>query len=179
MWAAAKFFCWPPLIGVPIGFLAGVYLAEYGGKTFAFVVRYAVDLLNGVPSIVIGIFAYALIVLPHETFFGAGRRRGAWHHDDSDRGPNHRRISARRARIPCAKAPWRWAPPKPKRFSPWWFRPRCPGLISGMMLNLARVAGETAPLLVHRARQSVLEHGLDAADRNASGDDLQLRHLSL
>src|SRR5689334_23456105 len=52
------------LIGVPIGFLAGVYLAEYSGKTFAFILRYTVDLLNGIPSIVIGIVAYALVVRP-------------------------------------------------------------------------------------------------------------------
>ena len=55
-------------IGLPIGFLAGVYLAEFGGKTFPFIVRYTTDLLNGVPSIVIGIFAYTLIVLPMKHF---------------------------------------------------------------------------------------------------------------
>ena len=55
-------------IGLPIGFLAGVYLAEFGGKTFPFIVRYTTDLLNGVPSIVIAIFAYALIVLPMKHF---------------------------------------------------------------------------------------------------------------
>ena len=48
--------------------MAGVYLAEFGGKTFAFVVRYTTDLLNGVPSIVIGIFAYSLVVLPVKHF---------------------------------------------------------------------------------------------------------------
>src|SRR5207237_3511416 len=52
------------LIGIPIGFLAGVYLAEFGGTTPAFVVRYSTDLLNGVPSIVMGIFAYRLVVMP-------------------------------------------------------------------------------------------------------------------
>src|SRR6201984_3329945 len=51
-------------IGVPIGFLAGVYLAEYSGKAFAFTIRYTADLLNGVPSIVIGIFAYTVVVIP-------------------------------------------------------------------------------------------------------------------
>ena len=56
------------LIGLPVGFLAGVYLAEFGGKTFSFVVRYTADLLNGVPSIVIGIFAYSLVVLPVKHF---------------------------------------------------------------------------------------------------------------
>src|SRR5947208_798810 len=56
------------LIGVPMGFCAGVYLAEYSGKTFAFALRYTVDLLNGVPSIVIGIVAYALVVEPMKHF---------------------------------------------------------------------------------------------------------------
>ena len=51
------------MIGVPIGFLAGVYLAEYGGAVFSSLVRFVTDLLNGVPSIVMGIFAYTLIVL--------------------------------------------------------------------------------------------------------------------
>ena len=56
------------VVGVPIGFLGGVYLAEFGGPRFSFVVRYVTDLLNGVPSIVMGIFAYALIVLPQGHF---------------------------------------------------------------------------------------------------------------
>src|SRR5262249_15334562 len=52
------------LIGIPVGFLAGVYLAEFGGSTSSFVVRYTADLLNGVPSIVMGIFAYTVVVVP-------------------------------------------------------------------------------------------------------------------
>src|ERR1700722_12049590 len=56
------------VIGLPIGLLAGVYLAEFGGKTFSFVTRYTTDLLNGVPSIVMGIFAYSLVVLPVKHF---------------------------------------------------------------------------------------------------------------
>src|SRR5882724_8969041 len=51
------------LVGVPIGFLGGVYLAEFGGSVFGSIVRYTTDLLNGVPSIVMGIFVYTLIVL--------------------------------------------------------------------------------------------------------------------
>src|SRR5208282_1070089 len=51
------------LMGLPVGLMAGVYLAEFGGKTFSYVIRYTTDLLNGVPSIVIGIFAYSLAVL--------------------------------------------------------------------------------------------------------------------
>src|SRR5271156_4537936 len=56
------------LIGLPVGLMAGVYLAEFGGKTYTFVIRYTTDLLNGVPSIVIGIFAYSLAVLPVKHF---------------------------------------------------------------------------------------------------------------
>ena len=52
------------LIGIPIGFLAGVYLAEFDDKRFGMVVRYVADLLNGVPSIVVGILAWTLVVLP-------------------------------------------------------------------------------------------------------------------
>jgi phosphate transport system permease protein len=56
------------LFGVPVGFIAGVYLAEFGGRRFSFFVRYTADLLNGVPSIVIGIFAYAMVVVPMKRF---------------------------------------------------------------------------------------------------------------
>jgi len=56
------------LFGVPIGFLGGIYLAEFSGGAVASVVRYAADLLNGVPSIVIGIFAYSMVVLPFRHF---------------------------------------------------------------------------------------------------------------
>src|SRR5262249_27981751 len=71
---SAKLLLLASLVGVPIGFLGGVYLAEFGGSTWAFVVRYTTDLLNGVPSIVIGIFAYVLIVLPmrHFSTFAGG-----------------------------------------------------------------------------------------------------------
>ena len=56
------------MIGFPVGFFAGVYLAEFGGKTFAFLIRYTADLLNGVPSIVIGIFAWTVVVVPDAHF---------------------------------------------------------------------------------------------------------------
>jgi hypothetical protein len=65
---SAKILGIATVIGVPVGFLGGVYLAEYGNRGFAFVVRYVTDLLNGVPSIVIGIFGYTLIVLRFKHF---------------------------------------------------------------------------------------------------------------
>src|SRR5579862_8889635 len=66
------------LLGIPIGLLGGVYLAEFGGRTFSFFVRYTTDLLNGVPSIVMGIFAYTIIVIPmkHFSTFAGGLALG-------------------------------------------------------------------------------------------------------
>src|SRR5579883_1708662 len=61
-------------LGIPLGFLGGVYLSEYGGKTSSFILRYTTDLLNGVPSIVIGIFVYAMIVhrMKHYSLMAGG-----------------------------------------------------------------------------------------------------------
>jgi len=56
------------LMGIPIGFLGGIYLAEFGTGAFPFVVRYTADLLNGVPSIVMGLFAYSIVVRPMHQF---------------------------------------------------------------------------------------------------------------
>src|SRR5246127_5842530 len=61
---SAKLLLLASLIGVPIGFFGAIYLAEFSGTKMAFVVRYSADLLNGVPSIVIGLFAFALVVHP-------------------------------------------------------------------------------------------------------------------
>ena len=75
---SAKLLFLAALIGIPIGFLGGVYLAEFGGSTTSFIVRYTTDLLNGVPSIVVGIFAYAVVVLPmgHFSTFAGGLALG-------------------------------------------------------------------------------------------------------
>ena len=57
------------IMGLPVGLMTGIYLAEFGGRsTFSFIIRYTTDLLNGVPSIVIGIFAYSLVILPVKHF---------------------------------------------------------------------------------------------------------------
>jgi phosphate transport system permease protein len=134
------------IIGVPVGFLAGVFLAEYSGKTFAFIIRYIVDLLNGVPSIVIGIVAYALVVRPmgHFSALAGGVALGIMMIPIAVRTteeflravPNSMREGA--MALGATKAQTIFSVVVPAAVS---------GLISGMMLNLARVAGETAPLL--------------------------------
>src|SRR5258708_11481216 len=65
---SAKLLLLASIFGVPFGFFGAIYLAEFRGATIAFIVRYSADLLNGVPSIVIGIFAFALVVHPFKHF---------------------------------------------------------------------------------------------------------------
>jgi phosphate transport system permease protein len=114
------------LMGLPVGLLAGVYLAEFGGKTFSFVIRYTTDLLNGVPSIVIGIFAYSLVVLPvkHFSTLAGGVALGMMVIPVTVRSTEEF-LRAVPGTLPAASA----------------------GILTGMLLALARVAGETAPLL--------------------------------
>ncbi len=64
---SAEIVAFASLIGIPIGFFTGIYLAEWGGATFSFFVRYMADLLNGVPSVVIGIFTWVIVVRPTHT----------------------------------------------------------------------------------------------------------------
>src|SRR5580692_5386409 len=133
-------------VGVPIGFLGGVYLAEFGGTTFSFVIRYVTDLLNGVPSIVIGIFAYVLIVLPQKHFstLAGGLALGVMMIPIAVRSseeflraiPNSLREGAMALGASKAKSILTVVIPAAKN-----------GIMTGIMLNLARVAGETAPLL--------------------------------
>jgi phosphate transport system permease protein len=134
------------LFAVPVGCICGIHLAEYPSSRFSSIVRFAADVLNGVPSIVIGIFAYGIVVLPVKRFSAiaggvalgllmipivvrtteellrlvpSGLREGAL------------ALGATRARavfsviVPAA----------------------LPGILTGILVALARVAGETAPLL--------------------------------
>jgi phosphate transport system permease protein len=134
------------LFGVPIGLLGGVYLAEFGGRTTPFLVRYTADLLNGVPSIVIGIFAYALVVMPmhHFSTFAGGvalaimviptvlRNTESFLRDVP--------LSLREGSFALGANKWKMVAtvvlPAASR-----------GILTGVLLALARVAGETAPLL--------------------------------
>jgi len=134
------------LFGIPIGFLGGVYLAEFGGTTFSYIIRYVTDLLNGVPSIVIGIFAYTLIVLPQKHFstLAGGLALGVMMIPIAVRSseeflravPNSLREGAMALGASKAKSILTVVIPAAKN-----------GIMTGIMLNLARVAGETAPLL--------------------------------
>jgi phosphate transport system permease protein len=134
------------LIGLPVGFLAGVYLSEYEDKAFAATVRYVADLLNGIPSIVVGLLAWALVVKPMKGFSAlAGsialsvllipvvtRQTEQFLREV----PN----SLREGALALGACKWRMVatvvvPAGSK------------GVLTGMILGVARISGESAPLL--------------------------------
>lgn len=133
-------------LGVPIGVLGGVYLAEYGNGRVGFLIRYAADLLNGVPSIVMGIFAYTLIVLPMRHFSAvAGAAALAIimiplvlrNTEEFVRlVPQSVREAGLALGVPRWKVVARIVLPTASK-----------GILTGALLAVSRVAGETAPVL--------------------------------
>lgn len=134
------------LIGVPIGFLGGVYLNEYGGSVMGFIIRYATDLLNGVPSIVIGIVVYSLVVLPmgHFSAVAGGVALGIMMIPIAVRSTEEFLHAVPATLREAAVA---LGAPKWKAVTTVVIPAALRGIITGIMLNFARVAGETAPLL--------------------------------
>ena len=134
------------IMGLPVGLLAGVYLAEFGGKTFSFIVRYTTDLLNGVPSIVIGIFAYSLVVLPvkHFSALAGGVALGIMVIPITVRSTEEflRAVPGNMREAAMALGASKW-----KTIATVVLPAASGGILTGMLLALARVAGETAPLL--------------------------------
>jgi len=134
------------LIGVPIGLLGGVYLSEFGGRTVPFIVRYTADMLNGVPSIVIGIFAYAVAVMPVHHFstvaggFALGIMMIPIVLRSTEEFLHGVPRSMREGAMALGASKWRTISsvvlPAASR-----------AIITAILLSLARVAGETAPLL--------------------------------
>ncbi len=134
------------LVGVPIGLLGGVYLAEYGGERANAWIRLGADILNGVPSIVWGMTAYALVVVPFKTFsaYSGGLALGfimiplvlRTTEEVLVLVPDAYREAALALGIP------RW-----KIIVQIVLRTALKGIITGVLLAMGRVAGETAPLL--------------------------------
>jgi phosphate transport system permease protein len=137
---AASFF------GVPVGFLGGVYLAEFSGRATASIVRYAADLLNGVPSIVIGIFAYSVVVLPFKHFsalagaFALGLMMIPITLRNTEEFLNGVPRPLREGAMALGASKSRTIVTV---IVPAAYR----GILTAILLALARVAGETAPLL--------------------------------
>ena len=135
------------LIGVPVGIAAGVYLAEYGrGRMLGNLMRFTADVLNGVPSIVMGIAIYALIVAKQQHFSGfAGGVALAIMMIPTITRTTEEML----ATVPHAvrEAALGLGIPKWRTVISVSLRTASPGIITGCMLAFARVAGETAPLL--------------------------------
>jgi phosphate transport system permease protein len=157
---SAKLLGIAAVTGLPIGFLAGLYLSEFAGRSMATAVRYAADLLNGVPSIVIGIFVYTLIVLPmkHFSTLAGGLALGIMMIPIMTRSTEEflravpvalreaslalgatRTLTIVRVVVPAAAR----------------------GIVTAAMLGLARVAGETAPLLFTALSNRFWSAGID------------------
>ena len=134
------------LFAIPIGITAGVYASEFRGTRFAGAIRFAADTLNGVPSIVIGVFAYGVAVLPFHHFSAAagGFALGVMMLPLVMRTteellllvPASLREGALALGATRARAVFTVVLPA-----------ALPGIVTGVLLSLARVAGETAPLL--------------------------------
>jgi phosphate transport system permease protein len=135
------------LMGIPIGISAGVYLSEFGRGTFlANAVRFTADVLNGVPSIVMGISIYSLIVMQQNHFsaLAGGVVLGIMMIPTVTRTTEEMLATVphaiREAALGLGVPKWRTAISISLRTA-------SPGIITGCMLAFARVAGETAPLL--------------------------------
>jgi phosphate transport system permease protein len=146
------------LMGVPIGFLGGIYLAEFSGKGMASVVRYAADLLNGVPSIVIGIFAYSLVVLPFKHFsayagaFALGMMMIPITLRSTEEFLKSVPRMLREGAMALGASKWKTIATV---IVPAAYR----GIMTAILLALARVAGETAPLLFTAFGNRFESHG--------------------
>ena len=143
---SAKLLLAASLLGVPIGFFGGIYLAEFSGGGVASVVRYSADLLNGVPSIVIGIFAYAVVVQPFKHFstlagaFALGIMMIPITLRSTEEFLKAVPTNLREGAMALGASKW-------KTISTVIVPAAYRGILTAILLALARVAGETAPLL--------------------------------
>jgi phosphate transport system permease protein len=143
---SAKLLLIAAVTGLPVGFMAGLYVSEFASKAMASGIRYAADLLNGVPSIVVGIFVYTLLVLPmkHFSTLAGGVALGIMMIPIMARSteeflravPGSLREASLALGATRAVTIARVVVPAAMR-----------GIVTAAMLGLARVAGETAPLL--------------------------------
>lgn len=134
------------MFAIPIGIMSGIYAAEYAGTRLASYVRFAADTLNGVPSIVIGVFAYGIAVLPFRQFsaVAGGFALGIMMIPLIMRTteellrlvPSSLKEGALALGATRARAVFTVVLPA-----------ALPGILTGILLALARIAGETAPLL--------------------------------
>jgi phosphate transport system permease protein len=148
------------LIAVPLGVLGGVYLAEFGTNRFGKLVRFGSDVMTGVPSIVVGIFVYTLVVLSMRRFsaIAGGMALAILMLPTVTRSTEELLKlvpdSLREAALALGISRWRAT-----LFVV--LRTAAPGIVTGVMLAVARAAGETAPLLFTALNNRFWNQGLD------------------
>ncbi|SUB84214.1 Phosphate transport system permease protein pstA [Pragia fontium] len=138
---------WATVIGTPLGILAGIYLAEYGRKSLlASIVRFINDILLSAPSIVVGLFVYTIVVTQMERFSGwAGVIALALL-----QVPIVIRTTENMLRLvpdTLREAAYALGTPKWKIILSLTLKASVSGIVTGVLLAIARIAGETAPLL--------------------------------
>jgi phosphate transport system permease protein len=134
------------LIAIPVGLTCGIYLSEYGRGKLARTLRFCIDLLSGVPSIIVGIFTYALIVMPFRTFssFAGGVALSIIMlpiivkstEEILKLVPDHIREAGLALGLPRWSVIYHIV-----------FKGSLSGIVTGIVLSIARAGGETAPLL--------------------------------
>ncbi|MBA3822349.1 MAG: phosphate ABC transporter permease PstA [Ktedonobacterales bacterium] len=151
------------LFGIPLGLFAGIYLAEFGRTSnFATIVRFFIDVLTGIPTIIFGLFAWVLIVVPSHSFsaYAGGVALGIIMIPIVTRTteeilrlvPTELREAALALGVPEWRTLLQVILPSVSR-----------GLITGLLLALTRIAGETAPLLLTAFGNSFWNDGLNHA----------------
>ena len=149
------------LLGIPVGIAGGVYLAEYGaGKPLGGVIRFVADVLNGVPSIVMGIVGYALVVV-HQHHFSAlagGITLAIMMIPTVTRTTEEMLLTVPHS---IREAAYGLGVPRWRTIFSISLRTALPGIITGCMLAFARVAGETAPLLFTAFGSQFWPHSLN------------------
>ena len=147
-------------IGLPIGIGAGIYVAEFPGTRLATVVRFVADVMNGTPSIVVGVFAWTWIVAKQGHFSGlAGSAALAMLMIPMVMRTTEEMIklvpnALREAALALGYSRWRTSLTVVVRTT-------LPGIVTGSLLAIARIAGETAPLLFTALGSQFLTTNLD------------------
>jgi phosphate transport system permease protein len=147
------------VIGIPVGFFTGIYLAEWGGRTFGFIVRYMCDLLNGVPSIVIGMFAWIVMVRPLHHFsalaggFALSLMMIPITAKSTEQFLTEIPRALREGSLALGATKWRTIAsvviPAARK-----------GIMTGVILGVARISGESAPLLFTSLNNQYWSNGL-------------------
>jgi len=148
------------LIGLPIGIAAGIYCAEYPGSRLTWITRFVADVMNGTPSIVVGVFAWAWIVATQKHFSAlAGSAALAMLMIPMVLRTTEEMIklvpnSLREAALALGYPRWRTTLAIVMRTT-------LPGIVTGSLLAVARIAGETAPLLFTALGSQYMSFDLD------------------